>query len=70
MAIADQPSEPVLKPGDLKLANQALWKLEQALHIIDQADRAGIDTTSVRQIRDDIFDQVSRIKAVYFPGAQ
>lgn len=70
MATADQPSDPILRPADLKLANQALWKLEQALHIIDQAERAGIDVSAVRPIRDDVFDQVSRIKAVYFPGAQ
>lgn len=60
-----------LSQADLKLLNQALYKLDEARERLDLAERAGVpNVADVRAIRDDVFTQVTAIKQTYFPGQQ
>lgn len=63
---------PVLQPlnrADLKLLDQALFKLSQAVTAMDQAEAAGLDVSNLRMMQQDLLTQVTAIKQTYFPGS-
>jgi hypothetical protein len=58
-----------LSQADLKLLNQALYKLSEAVHAMDKAEAAGIDVSDQRLMQQDLLTQLVAIKQTYFPGA-
>jgi hypothetical protein len=66
--VAKQPTlaEP-LSDQDLRDLNRAGYILNQLLPQLDKAQAAGRDVTDLRLRRDDLADQVGKIKAAYFP---
>jgi len=71
MKLAKTPTiaEP-LTDQDLRDLNRASYMLGQLLFQLDKAQAAGRDVTDLRLRRDDLADQVTKIKQVYFPSAQ
>jgi hypothetical protein len=58
-----------LSQADLKLLNQALYKLSEAVQAMDKAEAAGIDVSDQRLMQQDLLTQLVAIKQTYFPGA-
>ena len=58
-----------LTDQDLRDLNRAAYILNQLLPQLDKAQAAGRDVTDLRLRRDDLADQVTKIKAAYFPTA-
>lgn len=68
-APAGSMSSTPLAQADLKLLNQALFKLSEAVHAMDQAEAAGVDVSDLRVMHQDLLSQITAIKQTYFPGA-
>jgi hypothetical protein len=62
-------SEP-LTDQDLRDLNRAQYILNQLLPQLDKAQTAGRDVTDLRLRRDDLADQITKLKQVYFPAAK
>jgi hypothetical protein len=56
-----------LDKNDLVALNKAGYLLNQLLAQFDKATAAGRDITDLQLRRDDLADQVVKIKAAYFP---
>jgi hypothetical protein len=56
-----------LDKNDLAALNKAGYLLNQLLAQFDKATAAGRDITDLQLRRDDLADQVAKIKAAYFP---
>ena len=69
MAKAPTIADP-LTDQDLRDLNRAQYILNQLLAQLDKAEAAGRDVTDLRLRRDDLADQIVRLKAQYFPSAQ
>jgi len=69
MPKAPSIAEP-LTDQDLRDLNRASYVLGQLLPQLDKAQAAGRDVTDLRLRRDDLADQVAKIKATYFPTSQ
>jgi hypothetical protein len=59
-----------LTDQDLRDLNRAQYLLNQLLPQLDKAESAGRDVTDLRLRRDDLADQVQKLKAAYFPSSQ
>jgi hypothetical protein len=58
-----------LTDADLRDLNRAQYILNQLLPQLDKAQAAGRDVTDLRLRRDDLADQISKLKAAYFPAS-
>jgi len=67
-AAAPTLTEP-LSAQDIRDLNTAQYKLNQLLQALDKAEAAGRDVTDYRLRRDDLADQVAKIKSVYAAGS-
>jgi hypothetical protein len=56
-----------LTDTDLRDLNRAQYILNQLLPQLDKAQAAGRDVTDLRLRRDDLADQITKLKASYFP---
>lgn len=59
-----------LTDTDLRDLNRAQYILNQLLPQFDKATAAGRDVTDLRLRRDDLADQVTKLKAAYFGASQ
>jgi hypothetical protein len=59
-----------LTDQDLRDLNRAQYILNQLLPQLDKAQSAGRDVTDLRLRRDDLADQITKLKAAYFPSSQ
>jgi hypothetical protein len=59
-----------LTDQDLKDLNRAQYILNMMLPQLDKARAAGRDVTDLQLRRDDLADQVLKLKATYYPGSQ
>ena len=59
-----------LGAADLKLLNQALYKLSDAVHVLDKMETAGMDVSGQRMMQQDLLTQLTAFKQTFFPGAQ
>lgn len=55
-----------LTDADYRKLNQAQFMMNQLLTRLDQAEAAGIDVTEQRLRRDDISEQIDRLKRAFF----
>ncbi len=69
MAKSPTIAEP-LTDQDLRDLNRAQYVLNQLLPQLDKAKAAGRDVTDLQLRRDDLADQVAKLKAAYFPASQ
>ncbi len=69
MAKSPTIAEP-LTDQDLRDLNRAQYVLNQLLPQLDKAAAAGRDVTDLQLRRDDLADQVAKLKAAYFPASQ
>lgn len=69
MAKAPTIPDPVSEQ-DLRDLNRAQYILNQLLPQLDKARAAGRDVTELELRRDDLADQVAKLKASYFPTSQ
>jgi hypothetical protein len=58
-----------LTDQDLRDLNRAQYILNQLLAQLDKAEAAGRDVTDLRLRRDDLADQIAKLKVTYFPSA-
>ena len=58
-----------LTDADLRDLNRAQYVLNQLLPQLDKAQAAGRDVTDLRLRRDDLADQIVKLKAAYFPSS-
>lgn len=64
------PLGPPLNARDLAEINKALFLLNQLVQYLDQAEKAGIDVTPIRDQRDLLYTQATQLKGAYFPDSE
>lgn len=64
------PLGPPLTARDLAEINKSLFLLNQLVQYLDQAEKAGIDVTQLRDQRDTLYQQATSLKGAYFPESE